>query len=296
MPLLYNRNNMNTSYVKAFDDPELNRICSEWEQTYRYGTPEDRKQRAAKWEPYYSYAYKKYQVTDSGIVFPKEGAIADLSRAGVLEKDSSMLDIGCGTGGHTLAASQCCSHVDAIDCNEAAIEILRQRIAVNHIDNVRADCISWEDYNPDTKYDTVFSSMCPAICNIDELMRMESISSKYCVLVTVMKGSYDKYRKMLLQELDIQPEGMITEGSVYLDVLGQLGREAQVFNYEEHYEYQTSLDELIGQYVSYLEIFGLSRSEAESQLRRFFERNQKNGVLYDETHMKTAMLVWRTGV
>jgi hypothetical protein len=101
---------------------------------------------------------------------------------------------------------------------------------------------------------------------------------------------------MLLQELDIQPEGMITEGSVYLDVLGQLGREAQVFNYEEHYEYQTSLDELIGQYVSYLEIFGLSRSEAESQLRRFFERNQKNGVLYDETHMKTAMLVWRTGV
>jgi hypothetical protein len=184
--------------------------------------------------------------------------------------------------------------VDAIDCNEAAIEILRQRIAVNHIDNVRADCISWEDYNPDTKYDTVFSSMCPAICNLDELMRMESMSSKYCVLVTVMKGSYDKYRKMLLQELDIHPDGMITEGSIYLDVLSRLGREVKMFNYEEHYEYQTSLDELLEQYIAYLEIFGLSRSEAEKQLKRFLEHNQKNGLLYDETHMKTTMLVWRT--
>lgn len=76
--------------VKPFDDPELKRICSEWEWTYRYGTPEDRKQRAVKWEPYYSYVYKKYQGTDFGIVFPQEGVIADLSRAGVLEKDTRM--------------------------------------------------------------------------------------------------------------------------------------------------------------------------------------------------------------
>ncbi|WP_420263807.1 class I SAM-dependent methyltransferase [Candidatus Magnetominusculus dajiuhuensis] len=53
------------------------------------------------------------------------------------DKKSSLLDIGCGAGWTTCLLAQVCKTVDAFDISESSIGVLRERMRVNSIDNIR---------------------------------------------------------------------------------------------------------------------------------------------------------------
>jgi SAM-dependent methyltransferase len=274
-------------------DKELERLCEKWEKQYRYGTVEQRKERAKLWEPYYSSIYKKQLGCPYSHRDHKSGTVEQLVSAGILNRETTVLDIGCGLGAYSLEMSQYCKSVLALDSNRIAIDVLKDRCAQNKVNSIEALSIAWEDYLPQRKFNLVFSSMCPAICNLQELLKMEVFCSGYCVLLTVMNGSYEKCRKKMMQELGIVPEGMITEYGVYLSVLEQLGREVSA--YKESFQSGRILtaDDLIEQYVPYLRIFGIEDDRARSYLMDFFERNQEDGKLYDESKINTALLYWK---
>lgn len=206
-----------------------------------------------------------------------------------------MLDVGSGTGSYALQMARHCGKVVTIDDNETALSVLRERCRENRIGNIETKRVMWEDYVPAEKFDLVFSSMCPAVCNLDELLRFESYSSGYCALRTVMSGSREKYRYMMMRELGIIPDGMITEASVYLDILKQLGREVSVVTESSHSERLVSSDELLEMYPVYFKVFGIDEERSRSYLEGFFEKHQEHGCLHDEAQINTALLYWKAG-
>ncbi|MBE5900997.1 MAG: class I SAM-dependent methyltransferase [Lachnospiraceae bacterium] len=271
----------------------LEELCKKWEATYRYGTVEERKKRGALWEPYYTGIYESQ--LGKSFALPKEeaGIIRELVKKGILNKDSKVLDIGCGTGYYTLQMAKHCKSVTAIDCNEAAIAVLRERLENCEIQNVEEKSVAWEDFETLESFDLVFTSLCPAICNLEELKRMEGLTKDYCVIHTVQKGSYDKYRKMMMEELKLKPEGMVTEYSIYLDVLKALGRSVETYEESSHREYQSSLPELLENYKVYFKIFGMEEAQIQSFVTDFFEKHQVDGHLQDESQMNMGLLIWK---
>ena len=271
----------------------LRELCRTWEEKYRYGSIEDRKKRAALWEPYYSSVYRKLLGKPSLLPEKETGWITALREADVLNGQADVLEIGCGTGLHALQMARHCRSVLAIDQNETAIQVLKEQLRLCGGTNVEARAVPWEDFIPEQKYDLVVTSMCPAVCNLNELLRMESCSSGFCAIQTVRSGSYDKYRKKILEELDVKPEGMITEFSLYQSVLEALGRNVMTYTESFHREYTTSREELLKSFPTYLEIFGIDRMRSEPFLEEFFARHQQEGLLRDETQMNTGLLYWK---
>lgn len=264
-----------------------------WEEKYRYGTVEDRKKRMNLWEPYYSYVYEPMLKSAFSLSENNDEFIKELTDKGILNANSTVIDIGCGVGGYTFRIAPIVKSIVAMDINKTALDIIKKRAKETNLNNIEVTDIPWEDYSVTRRFDVSFSSMCPAICNIDEIKKMESMTSGYCVLVTVMAGSYDKHRKAMMGELNIHPEGMVTDYDTYLNVLKAMGREVMTANRSFKREYKTSLEELLLGMPTYFKIFGIDNDKAIAFVKDYFERNSVDGYLNDESLMNMGMIYWK---
>ena len=180
----------------------LEQCEKQWDEAGRHGTIMERLDRTERWMPYYAWlageASRAYSPNETARAF-----VDRLMRTGHLCSGDSVLDIGAGMGGYTLELARHCGSVTALDPSGPCLEVLSARAASAGLENVRTVERPWEKFCPAERYDLVFSAMCPAVCNIEELRRMESLSRRGCCLITVMRGSYDKHRKAMMAELGI---------------------------------------------------------------------------------------------
>ena len=182
----------------------LEECAAAWETAGGHGTKEERIARNARWIPFYSYVAQGQLQSSAGPDLHAKEVAQILKDARVLESCGTLLDLGCGTGGFSLAFAQQGMQVTAVDMDYPSLLVLSNRAKANGLE-IETERTMWERYNPKSKFDVVFSSMCPAICDYRELLRFEGMGSKYGCLIAVSRGSYDKHRKQLIQELDAKP-------------------------------------------------------------------------------------------
>ena len=261
-----------------------------WESRYHYGNVQKRIARQCKWDSYYSMIYAK----EIGKPFhlAQNELVNYLTEQRIVDSNDTVLDIGCGTGTYGLPLAARCSHVTELDGNLTAIKVVEERAAQAGLTNIRMVCKLWEEFNEEKQYDVVLSAMCPAICNFEDLYRMESLAKRQCVIITVMEGSYDKHRSNIIRELGLKPEGMITESRIYLKALQFLSREVKLQTYSFKYEYRTSLQQMLDTYPTYLSIFGMSEKETVSFIKDYFMKNAVDGMIMDESQMNIAVISW----
>ncbi len=216
-----------------------------------------------------------------------------LFREGLLTPESSVLDIGSGSGGYALAFAARCAHVTALDMDAASLAVLAANAAQLELGNITCEISMWETYAPTRSFSFVFSSMCPAICDYDELVRMESLSAHGCGLVAVTRGSYDLHRKKLMQLLDVHPTGgMTTEALWYYEALYCAGRQPNVTSSSFHIAYETPLEDICQRSALYFTIFGIPAEVSLPIIRHYFESLTKDGMVADETQLNTALISW----
>ena len=152
----------------------------------------------------------------------------------------------------------------------------------------------WETFAPNERYDFVFSSMCPAICNYAELQRMESLSKYACGIIAVTRGSYDLHRKRLMTLLDVHPVGgMTTEALWYYEALYLAGKQPEVTSFSRKFAYALPMEETIARNERYFSIFGVSPEESRPKLTAYFASVEENGMVADETLLNTQSITWR---
>ena len=270
----------------------LEECAAAWETAGGHGTKEERIARNARWIPFYSYVAQGQLQSSAGPDLHAKEVAQILKDARVLESCGTLLDLGCGTGGFSLAFAQQGMQVTAVDMDYPSLLVLSNRAKANGLE-IETERTMWERYNPKSKFDVVFSSMCPAICDYRELLRFEGMGSKYGCLIAVSRGSYDKHRKQLIQELDAKPRGMTTEAMWYYNILYLMGRQPNVWNFTRHFEHQAPIEKLVEQNKVYFQIFGISPEESEPKLRAYYKRHAIDGIVPDESHINTQLIWWK---
>jgi SAM-dependent methyltransferase len=89
---------------------------------------------------------KRAQRFDAGV--ERKWAKPDSSRRFILDQldsDSTVLDIGAGTGAWSILMSQCAKQVTAIEPSPAMMEVMRNKLAAQKITNVSIVTGSWPD-------------------------------------------------------------------------------------------------------------------------------------------------------
>lgn len=272
----------------------LEEAIRNWEEAGRHGTREERIARGKKWLPYYAYLAEKQDPEQCPIPETAREFVAALLADGAVRPGDRVLDIGAGVGNYALefARQGCC--VTALDASPECLEVLGARAekwGLSHrIERIQG---AWEEFIPAGKFDVTFSAMCPAICDMAELERMEAITSRLCCLITVTRGSYDKHRKAMMARLNIRPQGgMTTEALHYMNVLYLSGRQFQMKSMSVHSFRRVSAETVLAQYPIYFGIFGVEKSRSLPFLESYLRENAKDGFLDDESQMNLAMLYW----
>ena len=272
---------------------ELERACAEWAAEGQHGTIEERISRSRRWLAYYDMIAKR-----QSNVWNAEGApskIAEyLVRKGYISQRLSVLDIGAGCGSYTLPLAQRSAWVRALDMSSESLLVLRRRAQKASIGNILYTQDTWETFDDEQSYGCVFSAMCPAICNYDELRRMEKLSRDYCGLVTVSRGSYDLRRGELMRRLDVRPVGgMATEAQRYFDVLTLMGRKPEMTSHIVHETYDRDPEEFRRTNEVYLGLFGMDPVKASEGIRAYRDEVVEDGVIHDVSHLNLALITWK---
>ena len=83
---------------------------------------------------------------------------------GIDFNNSSVLDIGCGTGVYTLHVAKIARSVDALDFSKNMLDILVKDAKSINVSNITTYCKDFEKFEkPDKSYDWVFTTMSPAL-------------------------------------------------------------------------------------------------------------------------------------
>lgn len=266
-----------------------------WDEVGQHGEPEERVRRAKAWLPYYAYIAEPMLRTPFSLEHTADGFPAYLIREGLVRPADSVLDIGAGMGGDTLRFAAHCRSVTALELSGACLDVLRHRVEILNLHNIEIVQKSWEEFYPQKQFDVSFSSMCPAICNVEELRRMESMTKRLCCLVAVMRGSYDKHRKAMMAQLGIQPKGgMTTELIHYYNALYLMGRQPNVLCRTMHSETAVPVERLMEQYPIYFRIFGVEEDRSIPFLKNYLSLHAENGLLLEESNIHFAWLRWET--
>lgn len=290
----------------------LVQIEEEWEKEGRYGSREERMQRTSRWLPYYALLAEKQKDKPFDEKEDPTGFIGILRETGCLCEGDEALDIGAGAGDYSLRFACSCRSVTALDPCGESLDILRHRAKEKHIENVRTVQASWESYEAeeeiengrhvraplengkaeDASFDLVFLSMCPVICNVEEIKRMEALSRRSCAIVTVMPGSQDEHRRAMMKEWQLHPAGMMTGAARYQEVLSAMGREVSVFPRTLSYRSGYDREAFCEKYTVYFSVFGLPREKTVPYLNDYFDRHAESGTLWEESRLNLALLTW----
>ena len=271
----------------------LDECLDAWESSGRHGSIAERIERNSKWMQYYHYIAANYKGNEKQLDSHTEDLVQFLLNERLLAKTSTVLDIGAGMGDYTLAFAKNCRRINALEMEKSSLSVLKNRATDLWLSNIDYTNSMWEDFNDEKQYSFVFSSMCPAICNFDELLRMESLSDKACGLVAVSRGSVDLHRKKLMSQLSISPVGgMTTESIWYYETLYLMDRYPCVKNYSFSYQKDVPIDEICSSMEAYFKIFDVPQERCRPIIRKYFEGVAENGIVHDETIINKALIYW----
>lgn len=271
----------------------LEEALAQWEEAGRYGTREERIRRGNLWQPYYSYLAGEKRGSAYHPSTQAQTVTAFLLREGILRQPDSVLDLGAGMGGYSIELAKHCRIVTALDANEDALAVLSDWSQQEGLQNIKLCNTHWETFAPGERYDVTFSAMCPAICNREEIFRLESMTGRTACLLTVTRGSYEKCRMELMKDLPHQkPGGMVPEALHYMNALYLMGRQPNVKCWTEEYTTVAKVPELIERYRIYLQIFGVGEDISMPYLESFFSQRAEDGLVRDECRMNYALIYW----
>ena len=272
----------------------LEACAAAWEQAGNHGDIQTRIERNARWIPYYSFLASGRDEAEAAID-PHAAAVADgLVSRGYLSAGSSVLDIGSGTGAFAHAFASRGASVTALEMDSTSLAVCRTQARQLGLQNMRFEQQMWETFAPEEQYDFVFSSMCPAICNYTELLRMESLAKHACGIIAVTRGSYDLHRKRLMALLDVRPTGgMTTEALWYFEALYLAGKQPEVQSFSRKFAFSLPLEETIERNERYFEIFGISPEVSHPKLTDYFSAVAEDGMVTDETLLNTQWITWQ---
>ena len=271
----------------------LEKSCQTWANRGQHGSPEQRLAQGALWDPYYSCIAKSWNSASPEAPAQAEEVSTFLRSNGILRPDTTLLDIGAGMGDYALAFAPHCRKITALDRNRDCLEVLRDRATRLSVPNLQIQHEAWETFQPADTYDVSFSSMCPAICDYDELLRMESMTKETCCLIAVMRGSRDKHRHRMMQQLEFVPRGgMATEALQYYEVLYLMGRKPDVKYWTTHQTYEIPAEQFLERYSVYFRIFGISPDASIPYLKGYIAENSTDGIITEESQLNTALIYW----
>ncbi|RDY27896.1 class I SAM-dependent methyltransferase [Romboutsia weinsteinii] len=225
--------------------------------------------------------------------------IERLENLGYINEDSTVLDIGCGTGAYSIALSGVCKAVDALDFSEGMLNVLKEKIKVEGIDNINIIKRDWnridiEDEGMYKKYDFVICSLNPGCYSPSEFLKINKVSKSYCCYI----GTDGKGKNNILDKADNNILGSKIEKEdisnvIYpFNILYSLGYRPEIFytncSWKNTFNEEQAINKLTKRYSKHIRL----DNNINNKIRYFVKSNLVENKYIEEVKNNLGVITW----
>ena len=223
--------------------------------------------------------------------------LSDLSGgAGTSLKGSSVVDVGCGAGGLSLALAKRGARVTAVDDSPGMIGILNKKIGTAKFrdgGNVEARLSPWTEIEAGT-FDLAVAAFFPPAWEPEGVSRFERLSRDDCALVLPFGADPFPIRAALwsaLMKPGIPGRSMLLP---YLfNYLYTLGRLPEIRHFSRVVKLDVDLETAVYFYARYFELFGHRGADPERTIRRVLNTFSRNGRIRATGESRAVLVSWK---
>ncbi len=214
----------------------------------------------------------------------------------ILDKDDTVLDLGCGEGSVTLKIAEKVKGVTGVDSSAKMLELLNQRAEKQNIDNIHTIFEPIEDVNYDEigDYDIVVASRClNGIVSLDKtLEEMNKIANKY-VFFTVFGPDNWKIEREF-DEYISKPSKQFPDYNYVFNMLFNMGIYANVERLEikAFREYENIEEAMNNGKFKLDKLDNNEKEKLKKYLNKILKKNPETGKLYNEKDKADWILFW----
>lgn len=251
--------------------------------------------RRKRWMQYWNHVADSYaRRNEEGAAYHGE-LVSWLERESVIDRSSTVLDVGCGPGTYALHFARRVRQVIALDSAPAMLSLLERLATQTGLERrIQTLLCPWEDFESSVRYDLVFAANSPAVWNQATLLKMNELCSAYCCLVTSSRAS----RLGLRDQLWKRVTGEKIRGGAFdpiypFNLLYAMGYHPQVKFTHFIVRYRERLETLLDDYIRYFAIFGYEGPETEAAIRDYLISVSRDGYCEDVWDEHLALIWWK---
>jgi len=211
-----------------------------------------------------------------------------------INPDSSVLDIGAGTGRLAIPLAKMVKNVTVVEPARIFMMLLRENAERERIDNIEFVENLWTDFQPRKKYDLVYATWSPSIRDPAALMKMHRSSCSYCALEMVASPyqDWDFYGQIypMVMEEDFRSHGN------YLNILTTL-YEHEIYANLETWEFKdeikyTGMKEALGSWENGLSDYVVLTERTKELLGQYYRSMMNSDGSYTYPVKGVSCMIW----
>ncbi len=218
---------------------------------------------------------------------------------GLLAKNSSILDIGCGPGRFAVEFAKLSTDVTGLDISDNMLDYVLKNAAAANLTNTSFKNINWDEVNLDDygwrkRFDLVTAINSPGIHNLITLEKMIEASKGYCFLSNFVDRS-DSIQDILRTEILKLDEGKFYTNTVYsiFNILWLTGYYPSIAYVDTDREHVRTVEEACIYYGTLFEPQDNSGDKQNNLIRGYLKEVSVNGFVREKVRTKTAWIYWQ---
>lgn len=222
-----------------------------------------------------------------------------VSENDMINSNSQVLDVGCGSGKYSIALSNLCENIIGIDLSPKMIENAKSNKEEYKINNIEFYCEDWADMDLDERgfennFDLVFAHMTPAVNSAETFEKLSKASKKYCILCKPTRRSDPVSEKVKeLVGINNNKESRDMDIAYAFEILWLQGYEPKVEYEKQVWNMEKTLEEAFELYINRVKSYKDITLEEEEIIKKYLESISKDGVVSEEVNTTIATLYWQ---
>lgn len=223
---------------------------------------------------------------------PMVGEVVEHLRSkGILGKDSTVLELGCGPGTYSLRISPLVKSMTCLDTSQPMLDRLASSardLGLSNMSTVRSE---FEGYRPKGKFSFVLSSLCPGTGSEAGLKLMTSWAEMSCAHVMWVRNGWDDLHAGIWKRMgkDYSFEGR--SSNVVVETLERMGHVPEVREFEAAIEVVKPMEEAVAEMTRDFLPYGRSE-EAGPAVREVLNEMCENGLFHYSSINRLRCVTW----
>lgn len=221
-----------------------------------------------------------------------------LQRSYMFNRDSIVLDVGCGTGIYSLALAKYCKKVIGIDLSPKMIKIAERKALDEQIQNVEFHCLDWKEFDIgpsgyEKQFDLVFAHMTPAVQSADTFLKLLTASRGWCALSKPTRRT-DPVSDKVKELIGIQERRESSDQDILyaFELLWQQGINPHLEYEKTQWDMRKTLEEAYGLYINRMKTYRNLTIAEEQRAKQYLQSLARDGAICEKVDTTITTMYW----